>query len=135
MAGKGTILVVDNESDQLDLMKEILGRIGFDARTTDNPQQALEMVKKQAFSLVIIDLIMPEIDGTELCEQIKQVRPAISVYAFSGHVRLFSPERLERAGFDGTINKPATLEEIKTALNRAMDTQPASRLLPPYNNR
>lgn len=126
MAGKGTILVVDNESDQLDLMKEILGRIGFDARTTDNPQQALEMVKKQAFSLVIIDLIMPEIDGTELCEQIKQVRPAISVYAFSGHVHLFSPERLERAGFDGTINKPATIEEIKTALNRAMDTQSAS---------
>ncbi len=37
MAEKGTILVVDNESDQLEMMKEVLGRIGFDARTTDNP--------------------------------------------------------------------------------------------------
>ncbi|MBC2712364.1 MAG: response regulator [Desulfosarcina sp.] len=120
MAEKGIILVVDNESDQLDMMKEILGRIGFDAKTTDNPQQALEMVEKQAFSLVIIDLIMPEIDGTELCEQIKRVRPAVSVYAFSGHAHLYSPERLERAGFDGTINKPATMEEIKAALSRAM---------------
>ena len=126
MAEKGTILVVDNESDQLDMMKEILGRIGFDAKTTDNPQQALEMVEKQAFSLVIIDLIMPEIDGTELCEQIKQVRPAVCVYAFSGHAHLYSPERLERAGFDGTISKPATMEEIKAALSRAMGAQPVS---------
>ena len=60
MAEKGTILVVDNESDQLDMMREILGRIGFDARTTDNPQQALKMVEKHAFSLVIIDLIMSD---------------------------------------------------------------------------
>ncbi len=116
MAGKGTILVVDNESDQLEMMQEILGRIGFDARVTDSPQEALEMVETQAFRLIIIDLIMPEIDGTELCERIKQVRPDVCVYAFSGHVHLYSPERLERAGFDGTINKPATMEEINAAL-------------------
>lgn len=117
MAPKGTILVVDNEADQLDMMQEILGRIGFDARTTDNPQLALEWVEQQAFSLVIIDLIMSEIDGTELCEQIKRIRPAVSVYAYSGHAHLYSPERLERAGFDGTINKPATMEEINAALS------------------
>lgn len=123
MAEKGTILVVDNESDQLEMMKEILGRIGFDARTTDNPQQALEMVKQQAFCLVLIDLIMPEIDGTELCEKIKRARPAVSVYAYSGHAHLYSNERLVRAGFDGTINKPATMQELQSALSRSMDPQ------------
>jgi CheY-like chemotaxis protein len=130
MAEKGSILVVDNESDQLDMMQEVLGRIGFDAKTTDNPQQALDMVKHHAFSLIFIDLIMSEMDGTELCEQIKQVRSDACVYAFSGHAHLFSPERLARAGFDGAIGKPATIEEIKAALNRAlsrrMDAQPTS---------
>ena len=116
MAKKSTILVVDNESDQLNMMKEILERFGFEAKTTENPQRALEMVEKHAFSLVIIDLIMPEIDGTELCEQIKQIRPGVSVYAFSGHTHLYNPDRLERAGFDGFINKPASMEEIKAAL-------------------
>jgi CheY-like chemotaxis protein len=85
MSAKGTILVVDNESDQLDMMKRSSMRIGYDARTTDSPQQALEMVENQAFSLIIIDLIMPEIDGTELCEQIKQVRPTAL------RLRLFRP--------------------------------------------
>ena len=123
MDEKATILVVDNESDQLQMMKEVLGRIGFEATTTDNPQEALEMVVNHPFSLIFIDLIMSEIDGTDLCEQIKQVRPDTCVYAFSGHAHLFSPERLERAGFDGAIGKPATMEEIKAALSRAMDTQ------------
>jgi DNA-binding NtrC family response regulator len=91
MAEKGTILVVDNESDQLEMMKEILMRIGFDVKTTDNPQQALKMVENHAFRLIFVDLIMPEIDGTDLCEQIKQVRPEVCVYAYSGHAHLYSP--------------------------------------------
>ena len=126
MVEKGTILVIDNESDQLEMMREILGRIGFDAYTTDNPQEALEMVKQEAFSLVFIDLIMPDIDGTELCEQIKRLRPAVSVYAYSGHAHLYSSKRLARAGFDGTINKPATMDELKAALSRSLKLQPTS---------
>ena len=43
MAEKGCILVVDNESDELEMMQEVLERIGFDAKTTDNPQQALDL--------------------------------------------------------------------------------------------
>jgi CheY-like chemotaxis protein len=91
MSTKGTILVVDNESDQLTMMKEILGRIGYDARTTDRPRVALEMVETQPFELIIIDLIMSEIDGTELCEQIKRIRPSARVFAFSGHAHLYEP--------------------------------------------
>ncbi|MBR9984459.1 MAG: response regulator [Desulfosarcina sp.] len=128
MAKKETILVVDNESDQLEMMKEVLGRIGFEATTTDNPKEALQMVVNHAFSLIFIDLIMSEVDGTDLCEQIKRLRPGVCIYAFSGHAHLYSPERLERAGFDGAIVKPATMEEIKAVLNRALsrasDSQP-----------
>jgi len=120
MAAKGIILVVDNEEDQLEMMKGILERIGFEAQTTDNPQQALEMIQKQAFDLVFIDLIMPEIDGTDLCEQIKRIRPETGIYAYSGHAHLYSPDQLERAGFAGTINKPATMHEIEKALGRSM---------------
>ena len=124
MAEKGTILVVDNESDQLELLKEILMRIGYDVRITDNPLQALKMVENHAFELIFIDLIMPEIDGTDLCEQIKQVCPDACIYAYSGHAHLYNPEQLARAGFDGTISKPATLQEINAALSRAKDRRP-----------
>jgi DNA-binding NtrC family response regulator len=124
MAAKGTILVVDNESDQLMMMKEILRRIGYRAKTAENPHDALKMIAEEAFSAVFIDLIMPDIDGTELCEQIKGVRPSVRVYAFSGHTHLYRPDQLERAGFDGAINKPATMEEISAFLADAGKDDP-----------
>lgn len=114
-----SILVVDNESDQLAMMKRILARIGYEAKTADNPHDALKMVKEEAFGMVLVDLIMPEIDGTELCEQIKQICPAVRVFAFSGHTHLYTPEQLERAGFTGTIDKPASIEAIRVALTIA----------------
>lgn len=113
---KGKILVVDNETDQLDMMQEILQRIGYGAKMTDNPDEALKMVATETFSAVFIDLIMPDIEGTELCEQIKRICPTVPVFAFSGHVHLYRAEQMERAGFDGSIRKPATIEEIEMAL-------------------
>ena len=122
MAAKGTVLVVDNESDQLEMMKALLRHIGVEAHTTDNPRMALEMVTRQAFRLVFIDLIMPEIDGTELCAQIKRIRPATTVWAYSGHAHLYRPEQLERAGFAGTLGKPATTDELKAVLDGCLDS-------------
>ena len=144
MAAKGNILVVDNESDQLMMMKEILRRIGYRAKTAENPHDALKMIAEEAFSMVFIDLIMPDIDGTELCEQIKEMRPSVRVYAFSGHTHLYRPDQLERAGFalgvafiagwaimqleragfDGSLNKPATIEEISAFLADAGKHKP-----------
>lgn len=116
MPVKGTILVVDNESDQLNMMREILQRVGYGAKLADNSQDALKMVENEAFNAVFIDLIMPDIEGTELCEQIKAIRPSVPVIAFSGHAHLYSAEQMERAGFDSSIRKPATIEEIKAVL-------------------
>ncbi|WP_419661692.1 two component system response regulator [Desulfosarcina variabilis str. Montpellier] len=119
---KGKILVVDNETDQLNMMREILRRIGYEAKMTDNPEEALKMITTETFSAVFIDLIMPDIEGTDLCEQIKGVCPRVPVFAFSGHTHLYSAEQMERAGFDGSIRKPATIEEIETVLTRNVNS-------------
>ncbi|BBO78911.1 response regulator [Desulfosarcina widdelii] len=124
MAAKEKILVVDNETDQLEMIREILQRMGYEVQTTDSPQRAVEMVRKVDFRVIFIDLIMPEIDGTELCEQIKRVRPAVAIYAYSGHAHLYSSEQLRRVGFQGTITKPATMSEIQAAIGQAIDLQP-----------
>ena len=78
------ILVVDNEEDQLDMMGSLLDRMGYQVVLAQDTDTALKLIKKDRFALVITDLIMPGKDGMELCEQIKRIRPAVSVYAFSG---------------------------------------------------
>lgn len=113
-----TILVIDNEADQLALMQEILGRMGHRVDTADSPAAALEKVRREAFDVIFIDLIMPEADGTELCEEIRRLQPRCRIFAFSGHVQLYAPRQLTRAGFDGVLHKPASIEEIRTALTQ-----------------
>lgn len=126
MAEPRRILVVDNEPDQLAMMREILERVGCRVDTTDSPHEALRMVARETFDLLVVDLIMPEIDGTDLCERIKRIRPELCVFAFSGHGHLYDHHRLKRAGFDGRINKPATLQEIGTALAAVKAKPPES---------
>ena len=68
------ILIVDDEPDMLKLLSMILKeKTPYDITTTNNPLEALELVKKGAFDLVISDLKMPGLDGIELIDAVKQV--------------------------------------------------------------
>ncbi len=118
MARKKKILVVDNETDQLYIMEEVLKRLGYDPLVSDDADHAMNLIQANQFDLVIIDLIMPEIDGTELCEQIKTDHPKAKVYAFSGHADLYGPKKLERAGFDGVLRKPLSIDKLSKAVKK-----------------
>jgi CheY-like chemotaxis protein len=112
------VLVVDNEKDLLSMMKTIIERLGPRVFLAHDAKTAMGTLRREAIAIVILDLIMPDMDGTDLCEKIKQEFPDTLVYAFSGHMDLFSHEKLVRVGFDGCIQKPlsiSTIEKIITA--------------------
>ena len=69
MASK--ILVVDDEEIIRELFREYLGEEGFLVKVASSGQAALELVKKEKFDLLLIDLIMPEMDGQELLRQVR----------------------------------------------------------------
>ena len=112
------ILVVDNEEDQLDMMKSLLGRMGYQVVLAQNCDTALDLVAKNRFALIITDLIMPDKDGMELCEQIKTLSPGTTIYVFSGHIDLYEPEKIKRAGFDGYLRKPIEVEQLKREIEK-----------------
>jgi len=113
------ILVVDNEEDQLDMMGSLLDRMGYQVVLAQDPDTALSLIQKDRFSLVITDLIMPGTDGMELCEQIKATVPETAVYMFSGYVDLYEPEKIKRAGFDGYLQKPIDVAQLRQELEKA----------------
>ncbi len=116
------ILVVDNEEDQLDMMGSLLDRMGYQVVLAQDTDTALSLIEKDRFFLVITDLIMPGRDGMELCEQIKSVEPRTAVYMFSGHVDLYEPEKIKRAGFDGYLQKPIDVEQLRQEINKVFVT-------------
>jgi CheY-like chemotaxis protein len=115
------ILFVDDEESQRDIMRRVLRKMGYSVTLSSGPVEALEILKKEFFPLIITDLSMPGMDGTKLCKQIRSKNQNSIIYALSGFIESYQAEKLEEAGFDGYLRKPATTATIKQAVDGAFD--------------
>ncbi|MHC4942042.1 MAG: response regulator [Planctomycetota bacterium] len=68
---KEKILIVEDEEDILELIDYNLGREGYRTTGTMTGEEALELIKKQQFDLVILDLMLPDLNGLEVCRTLK----------------------------------------------------------------
>lgn len=101
------ILIVDDESSQLALSKELIKSTGMKCQTASNGEEALEKLKKNDFHLVLTDIQMPKMDGFAFIKALR-AHPEISnipVIAISGRTNV-SEEKYREAGFSGNILKP-----------------------------
>ena len=117
-------MVVDDDRPWLALMRVLLQRVhGVQAECFDSPHAALAALAAapRAFELVITDLEMPEMNGTELCQQMHALVPTLPVFLATGSGQL-DASSAGRLGFGGLLNKPfdlAALREIQPAANLA----------------
>ncbi|MEJ2639360.1 MAG: response regulator [Desulfosarcinaceae bacterium] len=113
------LLVVDNEQDQLDIMREIISHLGVTVIVAEDGETALQKMASKPCQVVVTDLIMPDMEGTELCERLRNRYPDVVIFAFSGHMKLYDPDKLDRTGFDGYISKPIRIDTIAQAVENA----------------
>ncbi|MCY7611039.1 response regulator, partial [Bacillus safensis] len=66
------ILIVDDELDMLELIGSFLKRHGFHITTANNGKDALHQLEKESIDLVVLDIMMPDMDGFEVCQRIRQ---------------------------------------------------------------
>ncbi|MFN8094995.1 MAG: response regulator [Vicinamibacteria bacterium] len=117
------ILVVDDDENILSLERTILEQKGFDVTTAEGGEEALRVLRKDSFDLVLLDVMMPDKDGFEVCRQIKQEPrlrnlPVIFLTAKGGGEALAE-------GFDSGavmyINKPFTANKLLTIVNTMLE--------------
>jgi DNA-binding response OmpR family regulator len=85
-------LCVDNEPDITTMMKMALERVGFSIDVFNDPLLALKSFKPKLYDLVILDVMMPKIDGLELYNQLKSVDPRIKVCFLTASSETYSEE-------------------------------------------
>src|SRR5580765_1198861 len=124
--GRRNILVVDDEAQITRVLKTTLSAQGYGIRTAADGMQALLEMKSWLPDLVITDLRMPNMDGLELCRQIrKQSRIPIIVLSVKGEETI-KVEALD-AGADDYVTKPFSVNEllarVRAALRRTADEQ------------
>lgn len=111
------ILVVDNELEILNVLQDVLSILGYTPVVVTSGRDALKIFEKGKFSLVITDMVMPDINGLDLLKKIKELDSNIPVVIITG----FGSEVIEeaiQAGADGYIEKPFKIEDIKNILEK-----------------
>ena len=115
------ILFVDDEETLRDTIKEMLMILGYDVELAKDAKEALEIAQKEYFPLIITDLMMPEIDGTQLCKQIREINETAVIYAISGFLTEVDSDQLKSVGFDGHLCKPVKIDVLKHAIEGAFE--------------
>ncbi|MBM3270011.1 MAG: response regulator [Candidatus Sericytochromatia bacterium] len=105
------ILLVEDVEDNRDLARELLEEAGFEVVEAVNGLEALDLVKSEAFDMVLLDLSLPLVDGWETLRQMRASADLakIPVVAVTAHVMAGDRERVLEAGFIGYIPKPISV--------------------------
>ena len=114
---KNQILVIDDEKSVRLLIKATLEKSGHNVVTTGSGTDGLDLIKKQDFNLVFLDLKMPDIDGAEIFKQIKTIKPEMQVIVITGYPESDLMMKALAYGPFGVMQKPFSGTDIIQVLN------------------
>jgi len=121
--GKERILFVDDEAALVQLATSTLSGMGYEVVGRTSSLEALELFRARPdrFDLVITDMTMPNMTGSELAQQLIHIRPDISVILCTGFTEGMTQEKARTLGVKELIMKPIVQRQIADAIRRALD--------------
>lgn len=122
--GKGVppvrVLVVDDDKAICDYMETFLAKDGFDVSTLSDPSDAPEEVKQGGYHLVVLDLMMPKMDGVEVLKRIRKVDSDVAVVIFTGYPSLETAVQSMKLDAVDYLKKPFNPDEFREVVDRVM---------------
>lgn len=113
------VLLVDDELDFLDTLGERMRARGMNVSTSASGKEALKKVENESFDVIILDLLMPEMDGLEVLRVLKQKRPELQVILLTGHATVQKGIEAMKLGAMDLVEKPADLQELTEKIKKA----------------
>lgn len=121
------VLIVDDEKDFLDVIAERLGGRGMDVSTATSAEDALRMVEEESYDVVIMDFMMPALDGFKALKLLKQKQPEIEIILLSGNVPEQKHIEAKKLGALDVIEKPPDLKALIQKIKQAKKAHPPVR--------
>ena len=115
------VLVVDDDQDLRDNLVEVLSENGFSPDSAENGEIALEKLQDNMFDLVLLDSVMPGMDGLETLPLIKRTYPKTRVIMLTAFSTVNSAVEAMRSGADDYITKPFKIDELLVAIRRCLE--------------
>ncbi len=116
-----TILVVDDEENTREGLSKILEKEGYNVEMAANGKEAMSLLKRQGFDLVITDMRMPLMDGLEVLREIKKMDEGIGVIMITAFGEVESYLEAMNMGAFEYINKPVRVNELKRVITKVLE--------------
>ena len=129
VSGKGSILLVDDEKGVIEVCSEMLESLGYRVTAVSSGGKALSFLenKKHPIDLVILDMVMPEMNGEETFDRIRKIEPNLKVLLSSGYSRGVHINKMMDKGFDGFIFKPFDVATLSGKISSLFDKPMAAK--------
>lgn len=123
MATQIRVLIVDDEEIVIRGIKKGLEHSGFFVKAIIGGEAAIDLVKKESFDVVLVDLVMPGMNGVETCKGIKELSPKTEVLLLSGYpqeIEKLQQSFIDAGGTDLFLRKPLMADEVRDAINKVL---------------
>jgi PAS domain S-box-containing protein len=119
------VLVVDDEDMIRSVSAAMLKELGFEAIAVASGEEALEIFRRdhESISLVLLDQVMPGMDGVAVFKELRSIKPGIKVVIASGFSQMELSERFKGLELDGFLPKPYTLRELEAELRQVISVK------------
>lgn len=128
-SGKRKVLLVDDDGELVELISDVLERDGrFEVRTVNNGFDAGMMVKEYRPDLIVLDVMLPDINGKEVCQRVRTDKSTdeVKIICISGMVEEDKVGELKAAGADDFLHKPFEVERLVERMCELLDLETVS---------
>ncbi|HVO66924.1 MAG TPA: response regulator [Syntrophales bacterium] len=114
------VLVVDDEENIRQILKEYLDEFGYEVACAVNGQEAIQIYKNGHFDIILSDLVMRPVNGLELLSEVKKVDPDAVFIMITGYPSIESALEAVKKGAKDYITKPFNIDEIRLKMERVL---------------
>lgn len=123
MKAKESVLVVDDDLDFLEIIGQILKKKGYEVETASSASQALSLLKERFYNGTILDISLPDADGTELLSKILEMHPELIAIMLTGHSSVQNAIKSLNHGAFAYLEKPLNPDTLLSVLGRGLERQ------------
>ena len=115
------VLAVDDEAVVCESIRRVLTEEGYSVATTQSPREGLDLVRKETFDLVLLDIKMPEMDGIDFLREVRAVSPETEVIMVTGYATIQTAVEAIKLGATDYLQKPVSPDQLIVAVARALE--------------
>jgi len=121
MKNLSQILLIDDEAHNRDALSLLLTHAGYQVQTAESGEQALEILRKTPFEIVVTDLFLPGVSGIDILKKVKEDSPYTNVILITGNASAESAVEAMKEGAFDYITKPLNFEKLKILVAKALE--------------